>query len=82
MTWMIGEIIVEKRATRVMVVVRRSNKRLEELDTEDNEVVHYTTEDVHELYYAFLSGKGYTYCIKSALTIGVARDLRLVIQTL
>lgn len=67
MMWTIGEIIVEKSAAGVTVVVRRSNEAIEDL-TKDDKVVHYTTKKRYELCYAYPSGKRYAYCMKSALT--------------
>ena len=86
--WTIGDIIVEKRAARVTVAVRSSssNDVIEDLGgisvTKDDEVVHYTTEKAYELQYAYSNGRRYTNCMRSALTSGVVKDLRLVLQTL
>ena len=82
--WMIGEIIVEKRAARVTVVVRWSteDRRSGIWYTKDDEVVHYATGKVYELHYAYSNGRRCTNCMRSALTSGVVRDLRLIFQTL
>ena len=57
--WMIGEIIVEKRAARVTVVVRCGNEDRGSgiRHTKDDEVVHYTTEKAYEPHYAYSNGR-------------------------
>jgi hypothetical protein len=77
----IGEIIVEKRAARGTVWSEGATRRSRIRDTKDDEVVHYTAEQVYKPHYVYSSGRRHAYCMRSALTIGVVRDLRLVLQT-
>ena len=80
---MIGEIIVEKSAARETVVRWSNEDRGSEIwYTKDDEVVHYTTEKVYELHYAYSNERRCTHCMRSALTSGVVTDLRLILQTL
>src|SRR5258708_20368246 len=81
---MIGEIIVEKRAARVVNGGQEEERggQSRNWHTKDDEVVHYTAERVCELHYAYSGRRIYTYCMRNALMRGVVRDVRLVVQAL